>query len=220
MLSDYFILCCTLLLLLSIFPSIGFFSSESVLHITWPKYWSFSFSICPSSEYSGLISFRIDWLDFLAVQGTLRSLIQVLLLLSRFSCVQLCTTPSMAAYQALLSLGFSRQEHWSGQPFPSTMHESEKWKWSCSVVSDSSRPHGLQPTRLLCPWDFPGKSSGVGCHCLLQSYSASQFKTINSSVLSLLYSPNSHIHTWLLEKPQLQVDGPLLGDISAFQYII
>ena len=48
------------------------------------------------------------------------------------------------------------------------MYESEKWKWSCSVVSDSLRPHGLQPTRLLCPWDFPGKSTGVGCHCLLQ----------------------------------------------------
>ena len=67
-----------------------------------------------------------------------------------------------------LSLGFSRQEHWSGLPFPSPMHESEKWKWSCSVVSDSSQNHGLQPTRLLHPWDFPGKSTGVGCHCLLQ----------------------------------------------------
>ena len=51
--------------------------------------------------------------------------------------------------------------------FPSPMHESEKWKWSCSVVPNSSRPHGLQPTSLLCPWDFPGKSTGVGCHCLL-----------------------------------------------------
>ena len=70
----------------------------------------------------------------------------------------------MAAYQAPLSLGFSRQEHWSGLPFPSPMHESEKWKWSHSVVSDSLRPHGLQPTRLLHPWDFPGKSTGVGCH--------------------------------------------------------
>ena len=74
-----------------------------------------------------------------------------------------------AAHQALPSLGFSRQEHWSGLPFPTPMHESEKWKWSCSVVSDSSRPHGLQPTRLLCPWDFSGKSTGVGCHCLLQN---------------------------------------------------
>ena len=55
-----------------------------------------------------------------------------------------------------------------GCPFPSPMHESEKWKWSSSVMSDSSWPHGLQPTRLLCLWDFPGKSTGVGCHSLLQ----------------------------------------------------
>ena len=61
------------------------------------------------------------------------------------------------------SLGFSRQEHRSGLPFPSPMHESEKWKRSRSVVSDSVRPHGLQPTRLLHPWGFPGKSTGVGC---------------------------------------------------------
>ena len=74
----------------------------------------------------------------------------------------------MAAHQAPSSLGFSRQEHWSGLPFPSPMHESEKWKWSLSVVSNSSRPPGLQPTRLLRPWDFPGKSAGVGCHCLFQ----------------------------------------------------
>ena len=64
---------------------------------------------------------------------------------------------------------FSRQEYWSGLPFLSPMHESEKSKWSRSVVSDSSWPHGLQPTRLLRPWDFPGKSTGVGCHCLLHS---------------------------------------------------
>ena len=68
----------------------------------------------------------------------------------------------MAAHQAPPSLGFSRQEHLSGLPFPSPMHESEKWKWSRSVVSDSLRPHGLQPTSLLLPWDFPGKSTGVG----------------------------------------------------------
>ena len=67
----------------------------------------------------------------------------------------------MAAHQAPPSLGFSRQEHWSGLPFPSPMHESEKWKWSRSVVSNSSWPRGLQPTRLLRPWDSPGKSTGV-----------------------------------------------------------
>ena len=80
----------------------------------------------------------------------------------------------MAAHQAPPSLGFSRQEYWSGLPFPSPMHESEKSKWSLSVVSNSQQPHGLQPTRLLCPWDFPGKSSGVGCHCLLLSITNSQ----------------------------------------------
>ena len=89
----------------------------------------------------------------------------MLLLLSRFSRVRLCATPETAAHQAPPSLGFSRHERWSGLPFPSPMQESEKWKWSRSVISDSSRPHGLQPTRILCPWDVPGKSTGVGCHC-------------------------------------------------------
>ena len=74
--SNHLILCDPLLLLPSIFTSIRVFSSESVLHIRWPKYWSFSFSINPSNEYSGLISFRIDWLDLLVVQGTLKSLLQ------------------------------------------------------------------------------------------------------------------------------------------------
>ena len=76
MLSNSLILCHLLLLLPSIFPSIRIFSSESALHIRWPKYWSFSFSIGPSNEYSGLISFKTDWFDFLAVQGTLKSLFQ------------------------------------------------------------------------------------------------------------------------------------------------
>ena len=74
--SNYFILCHPLLLLHSIFPSIRVFSNESILCIRWPKYWSFSFSISPSNEYSGLISFRIDQFDLLAVQGTLKSLLQ------------------------------------------------------------------------------------------------------------------------------------------------
>ena len=73
--SNHLILCCPLLLLPTIFPRIRIFSNESVLHIRWPKNWSFSFSISPSNEYSGLISFRMDWLDLLAVQGTLKSLL-------------------------------------------------------------------------------------------------------------------------------------------------
>ena len=74
--SNHLILCCPLLLLPSIFPSIRVFSNQSALHIRWPKYWSFSFSISTSNEHSGLISFRMDWLDLLAVQGTLKSLLQ------------------------------------------------------------------------------------------------------------------------------------------------
>ena len=73
---NHLILCCPLLLPSSIFPSIKIFSNESALHIRWPKHWSFSFRISPSSENSGLISFRMDWLDFLAVQGALKSLLQ------------------------------------------------------------------------------------------------------------------------------------------------
>ena len=176
--SNHLILYCPLLLLPSIFPSIKVFLNESVLCFRWPKYWSFSFSISPSNEYLGLISLRTDWFDLLAVQGTLKSLLQqhsskasilrcsaffivqlshpymttgktialtrrtfvdklrsllfnmlsrlLLLLLSHFSHVRLCATPEMAAHQAPPSLGFSRQERWSGLPFPSPMHKSEK----------------------------------------------------------------------------------------------
>ena len=95
--SNHLIFCCPLLLLSSIFPSIRASSNESVLHIRWPKYWnfSFSFSISPSNEYSGMISFRMDWFDLLAVQGALKSLIQhhnlkaSILLCSAFFMVQL-----------------------------------------------------------------------------------------------------------------------------------
>ena len=88
----------------------------------------------------------------------------------------------MAAHQAPPSLGFSRQEHWTGLQFPSPMHESEKWKGSRSVMSNASRPHGLQPTRLLRPWDFPGKSTGVGCHRLTSDF---------------------HFHSWFLKRQKL-----------------
>ena len=132
--SNHLILCHRPLLLPSIFPSIRVFSNESVLQIRWPKYWSFGFSISPSNEYSGLISIRMDWLDLLAVQGTIKILLQnhnskatilwcsaffivqlshlyittgktmLLLLLSRFSRVPLLATPWTAACQAALSI--------------------------------------------------------------------------------------------------------------------
>ena len=164
--SNHLILCHPLLLLPSIIPSIRVFSNESVIGIRWPKYWSFNFNISPSNEYSGLISFRIDWLDLLAVQGTLKSLLQhrsskvsilqhsaffmvqlshpyvttgktialirrtfvgkvMSLLFNMLSAksLQLCPTLRPHRWQPtrLLppSMGFSRQEYWSGFPLPS-----------------------------------------------------------------------------------------------------
>ena len=130
--SNHLILCHPLLLPSSIFPSIGVFSNESALRIRWPKYWSFSFSISPANECSGLISFRTDWLDLLAVQGTLYV--------------------SKAYNWAVHSLCISNVTACLAQ----------------SVVSNSARPYGLRNLRLLCPWDSPGKNTGVGCHALLQ----------------------------------------------------
>ena len=89
----------------------------------------------------------------------------------------------MAAHQALPSLGFCRQEYWSWLPFP--MHESEKWKWSHSVVSDSVWPHRWQPTRLPHPWDSPGKNTGVGCHFLLQCMKVKSESEVTQSCSTL-----------------------------------
>ena len=103
--SNHLVLCCPLLLLPSIFPSIRVFSNESALHIRWPRYWSFSFSISPSNEHSGLISFRIDWFDLFAVQGTLKSLLQhhslkaSIFQCSAFFMVQLVTHSSILAWR-------------------------------------------------------------------------------------------------------------------------
>ena len=138
--SNHLILCHLLLLLPSIFPSIRVFSNESALYIRQPKYWSFSFNISPSNEHPGLSSLMMDWLDLLAVQGTLKRLLQnesqtikemaigtyisiitlnVKVKVKSLSRVQLFATPWTIVYQASPSMGFSRQEYWSGLPFPS-----------------------------------------------------------------------------------------------------
>ena len=109
--SNHFILCHPLLLLPSIFPSIRVFSNESVLCITWPKYWSFSFNISSSNEHPGLISFRMDWLDVLAVQGTLKSLLQhhsskTILQCSAFFTVQL-SHPYMTTGKTIALTGWT-----------------------------------------------------------------------------------------------------------------
>ena len=120
----------------------------------------------PGSPIPGILQARtLEWVA-ISISNAWKGKLTV----KSLSHVRLLATPWAAAHQALLSLGFSRQEHWCGLPFPSPMHESEKWKWSHSIMPDSSRPHGLQPTMLLRPLDFPGKNTGVGCHCLLQLY--------------------------------------------------
>ena len=116
--SNHLILCRPFLFLPSIFPSIRVFSNESALHIRWPKYWSFSFNISPSNEHLGLISFRLDWLDLLAVQGTLKSLLQhhsskaSILLCSAFFIVQL-SHPYIHTLTSILASISSLKSHLS-----------------------------------------------------------------------------------------------------------
>ena len=131
----------------------------------------------------------------------LHLLLLLLLLLSHFSRVRLCATPETAAHQAPPSLGFSRQEHWSGLPFPSPMHESEKWKGSRSVVSDSSRPHGLQPTRPPCPSPTPGVypnscPSSRWCHPTISS-------SVSPSPPALNLSQHQSLFQWVSSSHQV-----------------
>ena len=144
-----------------------------------------------SGETGHLWNFHIKW--------------SLLPLLSRFSHVRLSVTPETAAHQAPPSLGFSRQEHWSGLPFPSPMHESENWKGSRLVLSDSSRPHGLQPTRLLHPWDFPGKSTGVGCHRLLLKWSHTKTNITSLKCGNIIWKNDRNKLIYKIEKEWTEV---------------
>ena len=176
--SNHLILCHPLLLLPSIFPSIRVFSNESALRIRWPKYWSFSFSISPSSGYSGLISFRMDWLDLLAVQGTLKSLLQhrsskaSILWHSAFFIVQLShpymTTGKTTALTRqtfvgkVMSLLFNMLSRLVITFLPRSKHPLITWLQSPSVVI-------LEPPKIslslfpLFPLYFP-LSDGTRCH--------------------------------------------------------
>ena len=118
----------------------------------WPYYWSFSFSISPSNGHPELISFRMDWLDLLAVQGTLKSLLQ-----------HHSSKASIVLHSAFFIVQLSHLYMTAGKTIALTAAAK-----LASVVSNSVQPHRWQPTRLLCPWDSPGKNTGVGCHFLLQ----------------------------------------------------
>ena len=182
MLINHLILCHPLLLLPSIFPSIGVFTNESALCIRWPKYWSFSFSIIPSNEYSGLISFRIDWFDLLAVQGTLKSLLQhpswkaSVLQCSAFFMVQLLhpymTTGKTTALTKLtfvgkvMSLLFTALSRFVLAFLPRRKHLLISWLQSPSTVKNFGAQenevcHCLHCFPRYLPW-----SDGTGCHDL------------------------------------------------------
>ena len=124
--SSHLILCRPLLLSPSIFPNIRVFSSESVLHIRWPEYWSFSFSISPSNEYSGVISFRMDWLDLLAVQGTLKSLLQ-----------HHSSKASVLQHSAFFIVQLSHLYMTTGKTIVLTAAAAAKSLQSCPILCDS-----------------------------------------------------------------------------------
>ena len=160
--SSHLNLCHPLLLLPSIFPSIRVFSNESAFHIKWPKYWSFSFSISPSNEYLGLISFRMDWLDLLAVQGTLKSLLQYhsskasILWCSAFFIVQLSHPYTTTGKTIALT---RRTFKYSAKSLigPCThTYCSLLLLFSHDVLSSSLWCPGLKHTKLLCPSLSPG----------------------------------------------------------------
>ena len=178
--SNHLILCRPLLLLPSIFPSIRVFSNESALHLRWPKYWSFSFSISPSTEYSGLMSFRIDWFDLLAVQGTLKNPLQhhsskaSVLQGSAFLKLQL-SHPYMTTRKTIaltrwtfvdkvMSLLFNMLSRLVIAFLPRSKHLLISWLQSPCTVT-------LEPPKIVChcfhcfpiylPW-----SNGTGCHDL------------------------------------------------------
>ena len=168
---NHLTLYCPLFLLPSVFPSLRFFSSELALCVRWPKYWSFSFSISTSSEYSGLISFRIDWFDLLTVQGTLKSLLQHhnlkawILQCSALFIVQL-SHPYMTTGKAIaLTI-------WTFVGKVMSLLSKMLSRLVIAFLPMSKHPcsslRGILQARLLCPWNSPGQNTGVDICFLLQ----------------------------------------------------
>ena len=169
--SNHLILCRLLLLPPSIFPSIRVFSTESALHISWPKYWSFSFNISPSNEHPGPISLRMDWLDLPAVQGTLKSLFQhhsskaSILQCSAFFMIQL-SHPYMTTKKAIaLTI-------WTFVGKVMSLLSKMLSRLVIAFLPRSKHPcsslRGILQARLLCPWTSPGQNTGVDICFLLQ----------------------------------------------------
>ena len=185
--SSHLILCRPLFLLFPIPPSIRAFSNKSTLRMRWPKYWSCSFSIIPSKEHPGLISFRTDWLDLLAVQGTLNSLVQhhsskaSILWRSAFFTVQI-SHPYMTTGKTITLTRWTFVDKLMSLLLNMLSRLVINAAAAASVMSDSVQPHRWQPTRLPHPWDSPGKNTGVSCHFLLQMHENDMWKWSRSVV--------------------------------------
>ena len=168
--SNHLILCCPFLLLPLVAPSIRVFSDGSALLIRWPKYWSFSFNISPSNEHPGLISFRMDWLDLLAVQGTLKSLLQhhspnaSILRLSAFFTVQL-SQPYMTTGKTIALTRRTFVGKVMSQLFNMLSAATAKLLQSCPTLCN---PTDSSPTGSPIPGILQAKNTGVGSHFLLQ----------------------------------------------------
>ena len=175
---NHLILCSPPFLPPSIFPSIMIFLNESVLYIRWLKYWSFSFSISASNEYSGWISIRMDWFDLLSVQGILKSLLQHhsskawIFQGTAFFILQL-SHPYTTTGKTISSVHFNRSVRLFVTPWIIACQASPSItnSWSSpklmSIESVMYFFSIMEPTKILYPWDFPDKNTGMGCHSLL-----------------------------------------------------
>ena len=168
--SNHLILCCPILLP-SIFPSIRVFSNESALLIRWPKYWNFSFNTSPSNEHPGLISFRMDWLCLLEVQGTLKSLPQhhsskaLILLHSAFFIVQVShpSEKAMAPYSSTLAWKIPWTEEPGGLQSMGSLRVGHDWATSLSLFTSMHWRRKWQPTPVFLPGESQGRGSLMGC---------------------------------------------------------
>ena len=215
--SNQLILCRPLLLLLSIFPSIRVFSSESVLRIRWPKYWSFSFSISPFSEYSGLISFKMDWLDLFAVQGTFKSLL-----------------PYHSSKKSILQhSAFFRRRQW--QPTPVLLPGKSHGRRSLVGCCPWGRYESDMTERLHFHFSLScigeGNGNPLQCSCLenprvggawwaaVSGVAQSQTRLKQLSSSSFLYSPTlTSIHDYRKNHSFKQTDLCQQSNVSAFEY--
>ena len=209
MLSNHLILCLPLLFLPSIFPSIRVFSNESALRIRWPKYWSFSFNMSHSNEHPGLILFRMDWLDLLAIQGTLKSLPQhhslnasILPGSAFLTSIQFSSEKAMAPHSSTLAWKIPWAEEPSGLQSMGLRRVGHDWVTSLSLFTFMHWRRKWQPTPVFLPGESQRRGSLVGC-LLWVAQSRTRLKWLTLPYLTLYSSVqfSRSVMSRLLEKP-------------------